>query len=293
MTEIKIYGATSPLFHCAVCLRTYCRKADGQLKQVGYATGFFYRVKGVLFLVTNWHVVTGRNPENPSNLLPGYPASPDAYAFDIASIDNPTHFLLGEERDLYKDGKPIWIEPELDLLVDVVAIPLNLPEKAVLRAIQDFCEPSKSPLEIGIDVIIAGFTFERSTDNPAPIWKKGMVASEPSLLINGKPQIYLDTPGRSGMSGSPVFASNPGFRVSSEQKKLLDNRSISALMDTLTLKQFEHQVACLEFSGIYAGAYGDGDLAQLNLGRMFTGAFIELMLDEGKFRKGTNPFPPA
>src|SRR6202011_6082637 len=31
-------------------------------KSIGHASGFFWSAKGALYLVTNWHVVTGKDP---------------------------------------------------------------------------------------------------------------------------------------------------------------------------------------------------------------------------------------
>ena len=33
---------------------------------IGYSTGFLYRIADETFLVTNWHVASGRNSQNPS-----------------------------------------------------------------------------------------------------------------------------------------------------------------------------------------------------------------------------------
>ena len=44
-----------------------------------------------------------------------------------------------------------------------------------------------------------------------PIWKRGSIASEPEIPIDGKPMFYIDTATRQGMSGAPVFAQTSGF----------------------------------------------------------------------------------
>ena len=45
--------------------------------RISSATGFVYQYENEWFLVSNWHVFSGRNP-NDSNTLNGRPGTPDA-----------------------------------------------------------------------------------------------------------------------------------------------------------------------------------------------------------------------
>jgi hypothetical protein len=274
-------------------LRQYFKQGANEAK-LGYGTGFFYRVEGMSFLITNWHVVTGRNPDQPSMLLPGYSTSPNSMAFEYAKKSDPGVLMSSVEIMLYDDaGNANWFEFDHELLIDLVVIPLDLPTDANVAAVQDFCQTPEATLEAGLDVIIVGFPFERSKDVPSPIWKRGLVASEPSWFVKGKPQVFLDSPGRAGMSGSPVYVPSEGFSPTAAESAALKGKAadiFSALdFDTLSARR----TVTLEFAGIYAGTYGDADLDKLNLGRMISGAFLDQMLSGHKRRRGKNPYPPS
>lgn len=142
--------------------------------------------------------------------------------------------------------------------------------------------------------MIIGFPFERSEANVTPIWKRALVSSEPAYLSGGKLQVLLDSPGRPGMSGSPVFLNSTGFSVTGEQIEMMEAKDHGKLLDSLTMEQMQDRTVVLEFVGIYAGTYGEPALRDLNLGRMIPGVLLDAMLDREtrKVRRGTNPYPP-
>lgn len=56
------------------------------------------------------------------------------------------------------------------------------------------------------DVFVIGFPFGAITGAPAPVWKRGTIALDPTYDIEGLPKIFIDTATREGMSGSVVVA---------------------------------------------------------------------------------------
>ena len=183
---------------------------------LGVATGFFFRGATSTFLVTNWHVVSGRHPKSLACLSPtgGLPdrlrltmpynvAQPPAMVFQWRWSDLP----------LYNEGKPIWLEhPVHRHAVDVVAIPLDgLLETSMLFAANDKPELDLDdiPLAPSLDVFVVGFPLGMYGGAKFPIWKRGSIASEPDIDVDGKPYFYIDTATREGMSGSPVYAHSP------------------------------------------------------------------------------------
>lgn len=81
------------------------------------------------------------------------------------------------------------------------------------------------PVKPGCQVYVIGFPSSLSSGFGLPIWKSGYIASEPAydVILGGKlsefggmrggtkiPAIFIDSLTRSGMSGSPVFASYTG-----------------------------------------------------------------------------------
>src|SRR5947208_1539425 len=80
------------------------------------ATGFTINVAGKDYLITNWHVVSGRNCDT-NECLDKNASIPDTLAITFHSKKR-----LGEwERvtvPLRRDGEPLWIEHPMGQLVD-------------------------------------------------------------------------------------------------------------------------------------------------------------------------------
>lgn len=206
---------------CTVFIRKICATPSGD-KNFGMATGFQYRdANGQVWLVTNWHVLTGRRPDTPGALLNGTPQSP--YKIEV-TFPGPKvgSFLTPVTLLLYEDEKPIWREYAFDKGIDLAAIPVSPPEQAISPCVQDFSERDTEILSPGADVVVIGYPFEHSIDMPFPVWKRAMVATEPAYLVFGVPQALLDCPGTSGMSGSPVFRLLSGISMPAQDVENLN-----------------------------------------------------------------------
>ncbi|WP_226634591.1 S1 family peptidase [Brevundimonas poindexterae] len=239
-------------------------------KTCGWGTGFHYRDKdGNLWLITNWHVLTGRRPDDPGFLLQGYPSSPTG--IDVAYLSRRPGGLLHIIRmELYSDGKPTWLQGRLDRGEDVAAIRVELPEDAITPCIQDFCSTFDETLQPGRDVVTIGFPFSQTCESPFPIWKSGMVAAEPDFQFRSQNQNLLDMPGAPGMSGAPVYVREPGYR-----------QAMHAMELTTVLK----------FVGIYSGSSGQEELSRISLGRFLRCNYIDILVNGGGII-GDNPYPP-
>jgi len=191
----------NPLSQSSYFLRS--RDNDNDLS---CATGFFVRRNGGLFLITNWHVVSGRNSETneclsstcaiPNNLLVRIHKQSQVIEFDELVV--PLHDA---------NGDPLWLEHPLHGgNVDVVAIQIDLPAHLIALDVEDFIEPFNDDTRevVADDVFILGYPFGISAGGIFPIWKRASIASEPSLNLSGLPKMLVDTASRSGMSGSPV-----------------------------------------------------------------------------------------
>ncbi|OQW71313.1 MAG: hypothetical protein BVN33_15275 [Proteobacteria bacterium ST_bin13] len=262
--------------------------ADGCLAKVGSGSGFFYRIAGRMFLVTCWHVLTGRNPDNVQREM--Y-QQPDVVVLYLPKKKKPEHFLPGIPIPLYNKGKPIWYEPR-DLLgrVDLAMIPLENLNEAKVFAVNDHFEYHDIAFEPGKDVTIIGYPFGMQS-NPFPIWKRAAIASEPGYTTLGKRVVLLDTPGRPGMSGAPIFFSAPGINVDRETAAAIKSGDVSRASDmllNLSPEAMGDSTVVLEFCGVYAGSYGDAELEKMNLGRMIPLDMVSLLLKEPKKGSNTN-----
>jgi hypothetical protein len=280
-------------------IETFFKSNDGTMLSISRGTGFFTKTNTIVFLVTNWHVLTNRDPNDPKNTL-SQAQSPTHIQLHVARIENPKHFVPMEYFPLYdEDGNPNWLEGSEGFgWADIALLPGRFPDDAVCPLVEDFAPFKGTVLEPGIDVCLIGFPFGRNKTNPFPIWKKAMVASEPAYTIDGKPFAYLDTPGRPGMSGSPVYAISDAIFVSDRMHEAMAAENagqVSALymiknLDAGEISNPKNRTRGLEFVGIYSGSLGDQSLDRLNLGRFWASPVLEAIKKNPA--RGSNPFPP-
>ena len=221
------------------------------------ATCFFVKRKGELFLVTNWHVVSGRNFETKSHLDP--------------SLGEPNNLLVMLHKNqetveleefsialFDENGKPAWYEHRtFNSDVDVVAIKVTLPENLIAFTVEEFIEPfnDQTTPRVKSDVFVIGYPFGLTAGEIFPIWKRASIASEPCIDIKGLPIIYVDTATREGMSGSPVV--------------LYEKRAI-AIFDEAKGQSNNY----MAFVGIYSGRIGAGDELKAQLGIVWKGSVL-------------------
>jgi hypothetical protein len=174
---------------------------------ISTATAFFITRNSKLYLITNWHVVSGRNPENGA-CLSGTCAIPNNLLVRLYKNQDflePSDFMVS----LFdSEGVKRWLEhPFFKERVDVVAIEVCIPDDMLVFDIERFVEPFNESTEVSIanDVFVIGYPFGISANQIFPIWKRASVASEPCIDIDDLPKILVDTASRSGMSGSPVM----------------------------------------------------------------------------------------
>lgn len=280
-------------------IETFFKSKDGTMLSIGRGTGFFTKIGTTEFLVTNWHVLTNRDCNDPKKTL-SQADSPTHIQLHLPWTENPKHFVPMDYVPLYDgDGNPNWLEGSNGFeWADIALLPGRLPDDAVCPLVEDFAPFQGTVLEPGIDVCLIGFPFGRNRTNPFPIWKKAMLASEPAYTIDEKPFAYLDTPGRPGMSGSPVYAISDAILVSDETHAAMaaSNAGQASALDVIRnlnaseLSNPTNRTRRLEFVGIYSGSLGDQSLDRLNLGRFWTSAVLKTVKENPT--RGSNPFPP-
>jgi len=188
--------------------------------EIAIGTAFFYLYEGASYLVTNWHNVTGREPDT-FRCKSSQAAIPDRLHIKIPYIQDQSEARLIEWRTqiipLYEDegdspSKPLWYEhPKYQNKVDLVVIPRCDIEGSAIQAANDpTLKLAKIRLLPGLDVFVLGFPIGITGGGNLPIWKRGSIASEPDVDIDGLPKIFIDTATREGMSGSPVYAQEVG-----------------------------------------------------------------------------------
>lgn len=182
-------------------------------QKIGSATGFIVKWKNSNFLITSWHVLSGRNSRdnkiiNPNGRIP-----------DEISIWNYMPELGRWSQyfeKLYNLNKnPLWIEHPKGRIIDVVALLLrSLDENVKLFPFDLKLADTDMQPEVGMPVFIIGFPEGMTASGKLPIWKTGHIASEPNIDYNNTPSFLIDATTRGGMSGSPVVLKlNGGYRT--------------------------------------------------------------------------------
>jgi len=188
--------------------------AQDTLAPLGDATGFFCEFHNRTFLVTNWHVVSGRHyqtrlPLHRSQALPGMLKVHTHIANTVVPITAPSWSTVFQIPLLNDDGSPCWLEhPLFGCNVDVIAIEVDsrVPDCSKIYRIDLEAELARdTQLAVMDQAFVTGYTLSAtSTPNSLPIYKSGTIASEPRVF-DSEPRIYIDGKTKTGMSGSPVM----------------------------------------------------------------------------------------
>jgi hypothetical protein len=174
-------------------------------QSVSIGTGFFYKSgkgdKSVIFLATNYHVITGIGPtEKATRNVLG-----DELVIQLRDKDGKAYY---ETIPLFINNYQNWLEHPTDEEADVVLIPLpvKLLERADFAYIGNDTTINNILLSPSSPVVMIGYPHGyRDSVNNLPIWKTGSLASEPEYDFDGKRVIVVDISAFPGMSGSPAF----------------------------------------------------------------------------------------
>ena len=249
---------------------------------LGTATGFFWQSNGQPYLVTNWHVVSGRNSFTKQLNPNGFsPKRVSFYGFSVTSGSGRVNFrrqrwTLEWDDDMIEvlssppvaDGQTldIWGAPIPQGVVfgrDPVRTGFQGAEGATCF-LNDHIGP-KIVTNVGDDCFILGYPLRNYDGLMPPIWKRGSIASETPLGIDGRPIFLVDAATTSGMSGSPIIRKVTTLTA--------DNRDIGALQE----------FASYELIGVYAGRLDGSPLAAVNIGYGWYRTMIDRALAHYKY----------
>jgi len=230
--------------------------------QLGSATGFIVNRNGKNFLITNWHVLAGRNPSTgqPTNNSGGIPNNITVHFVNNHTPSSiewvPIKIMITDS-----EGKPLWLEhPVHTRSVDVVALELDNLEN--YKIIQYELNPQNPIMRVRVanDLSIIGFPFGISAGGLFGIWLRGSIASEPTLNYENLPSFLIDARTRQGQSGSPVISYSSGGLVE------LENGDTSLLGETVNLQ------------GVYSGRINK----ESDIGIVWKKSVITEIIDGGK-----------
>jgi hypothetical protein len=209
-------------------------------------TAFVWTQDNRLFLITNWHNVSGKDPNTGKHLskTAAEPNNIKVWFNQKNQLGNKIAKIIAIRNP---QGNPLWyVHPQHGNQVDVVAIPLN--NDADIEPYPINALPNEDLLvQIGMEVFILGFPFGIG---PAgyPIWKRGSISSEPDLVQAGQLTVLVDTASRPGMSGSPVIRRSWGTHMFSDGAMRMDQGVVT------------------KFVGVYSGRIASTDPLDAQLG---------------------------
>jgi hypothetical protein len=232
--------------------------------ELAVGTAFMYRYDTHLFLVSNWHNFSGRDPQTHEPLADhgGIPNIVSCYLMRDGKFINREWFDI----PLRDNDIPLWFEhPSSGSIVDVGVLPLNL--QSSFKAIPVNELPlTDMTLRVSHDIFVLGYPLGLVQPMGLPIWKRATVATEPGM---SSPSFLIDTATREGMSGSPVILRYRGFYMHGNSKSFGPDDWLGEGDD---------------FVGIYSGRLGTSAL-EAQLGIVWKRTAIEETIKGKSFAK--------
>ena len=210
-------ASTSPKIVSPLSLSTGMVIAYCDSIEVSRSTGFLWSYREEVFLVTNWHCLTGINPFSGKSLSK-LGARPTSVVLALATSQFGVKYAI--ELPLFDlEGEAVWfVHPTAGEQVDIAAIRVtenilanDQPSPSLARPLNEF-ESKRLQAFVGDELMIVGFPRNLHIHG-LPLFKRATFATEP-VLFEDRPhfrhesdhrQVWVDCATREGMSGSPVI----------------------------------------------------------------------------------------
>jgi hypothetical protein len=223
---------------------------------LGQGTGFLWKIGEQHYLVTNWHVLSGKDFFTRTNIRAdgGRPNK-------LRALFNVPNGAFGKQEwtIIIRDDadKPLWwVHP--GRRVDIAVLPLPLKPEELIIGLYPINVLANAALriEIGMEVFIIGYPF-KLTPPAYPVWKRGSIASEPEIARMTTDYMLVDTASRPGMSGAPV--------IRQSWTNHMTQPGVLAHLDTPLSK----------FIGVYSGRLPTEHPYEAQIGLVWDGSFID------------------
>ncbi len=231
-------------------------------EKLSSATSFAYKYKNQRFLITNYHVAFGRNPENNKilNEMCSIPNKLVIYYYNQKLTLNRYYINFNEDNNPFKFVK------QNGKIADIAVYKLDESFQGI--CINEIYEVFKNPFfeqntSLNITDCLYVLGYPRGINvQYTPIWKKSTVASEPECQIEDMDYFYIDTTTREGMSGSPViFYSYNGSYSLKNGSHMLSSKNV------------------YNFIGIYSGRDRNDEPMIAQLGKVWKAELIEQVIE--------------
>lgn len=220
-------------------------------------TAFFWREDGRNYLITNWHNLSGRDPESGQCLDKKRSGVPNRIRVSFNKVGKPGEKLLEFLPIWDPNGDPLWLVDKVrGRQVDVAALPVAGDTQVELYPI-NWLPQEPMFIKVGMDVFILGYPLG-ITAARLPIWKRGSIAHELDVREEISPYYLVDTASRKGMSGSPVILRKWG-----------------------SIEHFQGDKVRTTILGIYSGRIGVSDEDDVQLGKVWPVFTISRIVKDG------------
>ncbi|MDC6170469.1 trypsin-like peptidase domain-containing protein [Paucibacter sp. XJ19-41] len=181
--------------------------------ELASATAFTVRWESQPYLITNWHVVTGRDPDTGECLDKKHAAIPKTLSVRFHAKGNLGAWRLVDLPLLDPEQGHLWLEHPMGKVIDVVAIPIAAVPDIHVHALDLALADVDIVPTPAMPVSVIGYPLGLAAGESWPIWKTGHIASDPDLDYEpGRPAFLIDATTRSGMSGAPVVLRLDSYR---------------------------------------------------------------------------------
>jgi Trypsin-like peptidase domain len=234
----------SPPIHASSLAVTPIEVLDLNGNRFCHGTGFAYRRDESVYLVTAWHVVSGRNffdgKLNSNGLIPNqlkiYIPSFSQSDETLTVSSNPFELKLSEKAvaALTKPPEPFGFP--VDVAVAKLPIETTKSGSFTSAGMNDFKwgigERLGTPIQstVGADIFVLGYPLSTYEELRTPIWKRGSLATEPSLKVTPEGSFLVDVNSAQGMSGGPIIRRVTTFTADNK-----DNGYIQEFYDEMVL----------------------------------------------------------
>lgn len=237
---------------------------------IGVGTAYFDKFGEKTYLITNWHCVTGRIPSNgrarsndgrtPLSLVVLIPRSENGvlYYLNPVQYEVPVEFGPGSPWRMHPSGQKV------DVVIHEVREGLLVPAR-----VSCVSNNHSAIVQAGSEVFILGFPQGLQPTGTLPIWKRGSIATEPSVEADNEPCFWIDSATREGMSGSPVFVRRPSSSPSNFDDPELHSETL--------IVPSQHLVFC----GVYSGRMSASDPLEAQIGKVWRPECLKAILDSG------------
>lgn len=224
---------------------------DGFDQTISHGTGFFWRDKSDVFLLSARHVFSGLHPFTNEAISKGRFFPRKLKFFPTAELESGSDRWERIEVTFSTDDDRFWIEdPEFEKFrTDIAAIKLagDVP-KLRIQCLNDASIFQEVLTASGFDCSVVGYPTPNFGELMTPVWRRGSIASEPMLAIDNKPLFLLDSTTAPGFSGAPVFRRHIGPRPTIGDGKV-PNIDLANVCSTTLVGVYAGRLGHVHFAG--------------------------------------------